>query len=121
MINPKIFEILNSSNAVKAVLGSPVRVYPWGRAPQKPRKPYATYEMYNAVPENYLGDIPDIDNKATQLQVFSETTEALDSCFISIRDVIEPVAHITSFQTISRDDETDLYSFIMDIDFWEER
>lgn len=121
MINPVLFDTLNNSNAVKAVLGVPLRVYPWGRAPQNVRKPYATYDVYNAVPENYLGNRPDIDNKGTQLQIFSDDTGKLDACFIAVRDAIEPVAHITSFQTIARDDDTDLYSIILDIDFWESR
>lgn len=122
MINSKVFEILNSSNAVKALLGSNhLRVYPWGRAPQNPRKPYVVYNMYNAVPENYINNRPDIDNKGTQINIYSDDTAKLESCYIAVRDALEGVAHMTSFQTVDRDEDTDLYSVIMDFDFWENR
>lgn len=121
-MNPPIFEILNRSVQVRLQLGSnPLRVYPWDRAPQNPVYPYACYNMYNAVPENYLGKVPDIDNKGTQLIIYSKNTSKLELCYRAVRDAIEPEAHMTNFQTIDKDDDTDDYAVIMDFDFWEDR
>lgn len=120
-MNPQIYTLLNASNAVKLLLGSPVRIYPWGRAPENPKKPYGVYGVYNANPENYLDKVPDIDNKGTQLNIYADTAEKLDSCFTAVRNVLEPHAHMTSFSTVDLDEETNLYSCRMEFDFWEDR
>ncbi len=121
-MTPSLFQILNANNAVKALLGSnPLRVYPWGRAPQNVAKPYAVYGVYNANPENYLGNVPDIDNKGTQIDIYSETSANLQSCFTAVRDALETSAHMVNFSTPAQDAETDLYSVRMEFDFWDER
>lgn len=121
-MNPDLFTILNASVPVKLVLGAnPLRMYPWGRAPQNPRKPYGVYAVYNATPENYLGQVPDIDNKGTQVNIYADTAQSLDACFTAVRDALEPHAHMTSFATPDLDADTDLYSCRMEFDFWDER
>lgn len=121
-MNPELFQILNASVQVRLLLGSnPLRVYPWGRAPQNVRKPYAVYTVYNAIPENYLDSVPDIDNKGTQIDIYADNAESLNNCFMAIRDAIEPTAHMLSYSTPNQDAETDLYTGRMEFDFWEDR
>lgn len=121
-MNPDLFPLLNASNAVKALLGStPLRVFPWSRAPQNVKKPYAVYAVYNGNPENYLDRAPDIDNKGTQLNIYADSAKSLEDCFIAVRDVLEQHAHMTSFSTPALDADTDLYSCTMEFDFWDER
>lgn len=121
-MNPQLFPILDSNSSVKSLLGSsPLRVFPWGRAPQDVKKPYGVYAVYNAIPENYLGEVPDIDNKGTQINLYADTSQSLQDCFIAVRNAIEPYAHMTSFATPDLDADTDLYSCRMEFDFWDER
>jgi len=121
-MNPDIFPILNASTAVRLQLGSnPLRFYPWDRAPQNVKKPYAVYTVYNAVPENYLGNLPDIDNKGTQINIYAETAEKLNLCFLAVRDALEPYGHMLNYSTPALDADTDLYSCRMEFDFWENR
>lgn len=121
-MNPALFTILNNTIPVNVLLGkNPLRVYPWNRAPQKPIKPYAVYGVYNGISENYLGNVPDIDNKGTQLTIFADTADSAQACYIAIRDALEPHAHMTSFNTPDLDEDTDLYSCRMEFDFWEGR
>jgi hypothetical protein len=121
-MNPDLFPLLFASTPVKALLGaSPLRVFPWNRAPQNVEKPYAVYAVYNGNPENYMSNTPDIDNKGTQLNIYGNTSKSVEDCFIAIRNVIEPVAHMTSFSTPALDADTDLYSVTMEFDFWDER
>lgn len=121
-MNPTLFSILNNSAAVKAVLGSnPLRFFPWGRATQDTQKPYAVYSVYNGNPENYLGNIPDIDNKGTQINIYGDTSASVQAAYMAIRDTLEPIAHMTSFTTPDLDAQTDLYSCRMEFDFWDER
>lgn len=121
-MNPQLFTILNADTAVKALLGSnPLRVYPWNRAPQNPVKPYAVYGVYNGNPENYLGQVPDVDNKGTQVDIYASSAANCEACFLAIRDAVEPQAHMTSFSTPARDAATDLYIGRLEFDFWEAR
>lgn len=121
-MNPSIFSILNASSPVKLILGAnPLRVYPWGRAPEKPILPYAVYTVYNANPENYLDKVPDIDNKGTQIDIYAQSGQTLESAFVSVRDALEPYAHMISFATPVQDADTNFYSCRMEFDFWDAR
>lgn len=121
-MNPNLFPILYNSSQVRLLLGSsPLRVFPWSRAPQNPKKPYATYGVYNANPENYLDRVPDIDNIGVQVNIYAATAQSCEDCYIAIRDALEPSAHMLSFSTPDLDPNTDLYVGRMEFDFWEER
>lgn len=121
-MNPDIFPVLNASTAVRLLFGSnPLRFYPYGRAPANVRKPYGVYAVYNANPENYLGQVPDIDNKGTQINLYADTEESLEDCYIAVRNALEPLGYMTSFSNPDLDADTDLFSCIMEFDFWDER
>lgn len=121
-MNPSLFPLLKDSALVKSLLGSnPLRVYPWGRAPQNVPTPYATYTVYNGNPENYVSNNPDIDNKGTQLNIYGETGDDVEKCFIAIRNVLQNHAHMTNFSTPALDADTNYYSCTMEFDFWDER
>lgn len=120
--NPSLFQILNSSSAVKAILGSsPLRVFPYGEAKQNTAKPYAVYTVYNGTPENYLTNAPDIDNHGTQIDIFAETGAVCEQAFRAIRDAVEPYAHMTNFSAPQRDFDTQLVTCRLEFDFWEQR
>lgn len=121
-MNPDIFNVLKNSNRIKQLFGvNPLRIYPWGRAPSNSVRPYAVYSVYNAVPENYLDKVPDIDNKGTQINIYANTAQSLEDSYKAIRDILEPFGHMTNFSTPALDDNTDLFSGVMEFDFWDER
>lgn len=121
-MTPSVFPLLKLSSVVTALLGDPIlRVFPWGGAPEDVLRPYATYSVYNGVPENYMGQTPDIDNLGTQIDVWAETSSSCQDCAIVIRDALEPHAHLLSFSGNERDEETGLYRFRMDFDFFKGR
>lgn len=121
-MNPPLFITLSNTPAVTALLGvSPLRVYPWGEAPQNSPRPYATYGVYNGLSENYLDRVPDIDNLGTQIDIWAETGVSCNACFVAIRDAIEPIAHVTGFQAAIKDEETQLYHSRLEVDFWTPR
>lgn len=122
MLYPTLFTILNASPQVKLLLGNnPLRVYPSNRAAQNSPKPYAVYSVYNGLPENYLGDAPDIDNKGTQITIFADTADSLEKCYKIVQKTLEPHAYMTNFATDDVDTETDLFSVRMEFDFWDAR
>lgn len=121
-MNPEIFQIFNSDNNVKLLLGSnPLRVYPFGKAPKDARKPYAVYNLYNGVSQNYLDKVPDIDNKGVQIDIYGDDAGIVDKCAVALRNSLESHAHMTSFSSILQDADTDYYGFRLEFDFWESR
>lgn len=122
MMNPRIFPILRANNPLKAVLGdNPFRVYPWGESTQDVVKPYVTYSVFSGVPENYVTNVPDIDNMGTQIDVWSENSTQCESIATMIRNILQTYGHMTSFEASDRDPETKLWRCRMDFDFWESR
>lgn len=98
-----------------------LRVFPYGRAPEKVAKPYAVYSVINGRPENYLDTTPNIDSKLTQISIYAETDSSLTLCYNAVRDVLEPYAHMVSFSTPDIDADTNLSSCRIDFEFWDER
>lgn len=91
-----IFATCAADTAVKAVLGSaPVRLYPFGTAPQGVTLPYAVWQTIGGTPENYIGDLPDLDSYSLQVDVYATTETDARNAAKALRDAIEPHAHIT--------------------------
>lgn len=121
-MNPTLFTLLKDDPTIQALFGTdPVRIFPWGRAPQKAQLPYAVYSVYNATTQNYTDRVPDIDAKGTQINIYAANANVLQSCFEAVRDVLEPHGHMTSYATPDLDADTDLYSCRMEFDFWDDR
>jgi hypothetical protein len=119
---PPIFTTCSASPVVTAVLGSsPTRIYPFGEAPQNVAKPYAVWQTLSGSPENYLGRLPDIDLYIMQIDVYAATVTLAREAAEAIRDAVEPVAHVTSWNGEFRDSETNNYRVSFTVDWWVER
>ena len=116
---PPLFPLISAS--VTSLGSNPVRFYPHGQATQSTPKPYATWQIVAGTPENYLGQLPDIDAVLIQIDVWAETVTAASNAADDIRDALEPVMHMTSFGNTEKDFTTNLYRSRMDFSFWVER
>lgn len=115
---PPIFATCAAAPGVTALLGaSPTRLYPFGEAPHGVACPYAVWQTVGGVPENYLGDRPDIDSFSLQVDVYAETGASARAVAVALRDAIEPNAHITRWGGESRDPETGRYRVSFDVDW----
>lgn len=124
-IVPRIFQIIKNNSACTNLLGtSPVRFYPAGVANKQAPTPYATYNVVVGSPQNYLDKPADMDQKATQIDIFGKDFNECDVTYAAIRAALEPVAnqiYINSFATPDRDSETGLYHARLEVDAWESR
>lgn len=120
--NPNIFQIISADSGVTILLGSsPTRFYPFARAPKLAPMPYAVYQVYSGIPQNYMDRVPDIDNHGTQIDIYAKTADSAEDVFRAVRDALEPHFHMTSFTTPERDGETDEYHVRMEFDVWQAR
>jgi hypothetical protein len=121
-VNPPFFPAVNVA-AVQAVLGSnPLRVYPFGEAPQGEPRPYAVWQTIAGTPEAYLGDVPDNDAWLVQVDVYAESESpetgirAVTEAARVLREALETVAYITSLRPFPREG-TRLYRYSFDVSF----
>ena len=121
---PRIFEIITATPAVTALLGvSPTRFYP-SRSPKNAPKPYAVYNVFNAIPQNYLAGPADIDQKGTQIDIYAATAQSCSDVMEAIRAALEPddnKIRVISFSILEQDAETDAYHARLEVDVWETR
>jgi hypothetical protein len=115
---PPLFSIVAADGTVQSVFGSnPVRVLPFGSADEKTPLPYAVWQTVGGSPENYLGDIPDIDSFLVQVDVYSKSISASRSGAEALRDALEPHAHVVSGSRESKDQITGNFRYSFDINF----
>jgi len=115
---PPVFSVLAAAPAVTALIGSsPVRLYPFGEADNTTTRPYVVWQTIFGSPENYLGNTPDIDGFGTQMDVYAKTAEDAREVAETLRDVIEPVAHITAYNGEFRDPITRDYRYSFNVDW----
>lgn len=115
---PPIFQVALADPAVTALLGtSPLRLYLFGLAPDKPQRPYCVWQVINGSPENYLSGRPDSEAYGLQIDVYANTADEARKVGHAIEYAVELVAHVTGYNGESRDTETGLYRYGFDIDW----
>ncbi|MDI2594110.1 DUF3168 domain-containing protein [Pseudomonas sp. 681] len=103
---------------VVALLGSPIRLYPFGDAPDKVAKPYAVWQTIGGDPENYLAGRPDIDGFTLQVDVYADTGSSARAVAEAVRDAIELKAYIIRWGGDSRDPATKNYRYSFDVSWF---
>ena len=114
---PPIFQICAANSAVTALIGSsPVRLFPFGEAPQGVTKPYVAWQIVGGSPENFLNQAPDADTFSIQIDVYGDTEASARSVATAIRNAIQNRSHIVSWIGDGRDPDTKNYriGFIAD-------
>lgn len=117
-MTPPIFSAVAASAAVTALIGgNPVRFYPFGQAPQSVSLPYAVWQPIGGAPENFLGDLPDLDRYSLQIDVYAATGAAAQAVAKAVRDAIEPHAYITAWRNHGIDPATQKHRYSFDVDW----
>lgn len=118
---PPIYDIARNDTGVTALLGIDTRIYPWGEAPQGVEKPYAVWFTTSGTPENTLSCPPDMDLVGVQIDVYSDVAAQTVLAANALRTAIESQAILTAFRNWPREEDTRLYRFQLDVDFFVER
>ncbi len=120
---PPVFQTLKASAAVKAIVGTnPPRIYRHGAAPQDTEKPYITWTLAGATPENLLSGLPPIDAMIVQVDCWHTTDAGIELLAAAARDAIEPFAHLTGIPINQRElGGTKLFRISLQFDWWHHR
>lgn len=115
---PPIFQVAGSDLAVTALLGdSPVRLYLFGLAPDKPAGTYAVWQVVRGSPDNYLAGRPDVEAYGLQIDVYSASAAQARAAGHAIEYAVELSARVTRYNGESRETETELYRYSFDVDW----
>lgn len=120
---PPIFATVNVP-AVQALLktgNGPLRFYMFGMAPQDVAYPYAVWQMVSGSPENYLNQVPDIDSFTPQVDVYASPSQGPSvarQVAESLRNAIEPHAHVTSWRGERQEPDTKNWRVGFDVDWF---
>ncbi|WP_433766642.1 DUF3168 domain-containing protein [Pseudomonas putida] len=113
-----IFAVCSADAAVRALLGvSPLRLFPFGEAPEGVAKPYAVWQLITGSPENYLAGRPDMDGYTLQVDVYGATGASARAVTEAIVHAIELKANVVSWGGESKDTATNLYRSSFDVDW----
>lgn len=113
MMVPLIQSLLESDATVRQVLGDPVRLF-LGSAPQNTPLPYATWEVVNGSPTAMLSDPPPADGWRVRMTVWGEVLTQANGAAVAIRDAIERVGSIESYNPTPDSDGTDAIGISFD-------
>jgi len=113
MMVPLIQSLLQEAETVRLLLGDPVRLWP-GNAPQDTPLPYATWGVVNGSPTAMLSEPPPADGWRVRLTVWGEDLIQANDVAVAIRDVIERVGSIESYNPTPDSDGTDAFGISFD-------
>ncbi len=114
MMVPLIQSLLENDAAVRQVLGDSVRLY-LGSAPQNTPLPYATWEVVNGSPTAMLSEPPPADGWRVRMTVWGEVLSEANGVAVAIRDVVERVGSIESYNPTPDSDGTDSVGISFDV------
>ncbi|PSM14528.1 tail completion protein gp17 [Stenotrophomonas maltophilia] len=114
MMVPLIQSLLQGDAAVRQVLGDPIRLWP-GSAPQETALPYAIWEVVGGSPTAMLSEPPPADGWRVRLTVWGENLSQANGVAVAIRDVVERVGSIESYNPTPDSDDTDAMGISFDV------
>lgn len=120
---PPAFSIAAANAGVTSVLGSsPVRFWPFGKAPQNEIRPYAVHQLIYGNPDNSLSCVPSIDLYGVQVDAYAKTVTDARNVASALRDAFEETYnHVVSWNGEDWEAATGLYRVSFTVEFWTER
>lgn len=119
LLDQLIGAALKGDTTVASYLGTaPLRVYPFGDAPDALTYPLATWQTVTGTPENNLSETPPIDRIGVQIDVYAATAGECWEISAAIRDVLETIGHMTYFGNTERAPDVRKYRQTLSFDFW---
>jgi hypothetical protein len=84
-------------------------------------KPYLVWQLITGFPDNTLACAPTYDNHSIQIDIYADNAPSAQQVKNAVRDVVEAITYITSWDGEGRDTETDNYRITFSADWFVER
>lgn len=119
MMTPPLYAWLSADASVAALVGT--RIYAAGRAPQGVAGDYITWQLVYGEPEVYVDERPDVDAHRVQIDCWSADEKRVIDLAIAVQTALELHGNKLSDNDDSQDQETQLYRWSFDWQFWTAR
>lgn len=122
-MQPPVFSLLTTGapgTAVKAIVGTSPPMIWEDVVPQEfaLRRPYIVWSIIGGTPENYLDQVPTMDSGRVRIGVWSLSPTERRTLMAAVRTAIEPSAHMVGIPVGTYEEDTKLYGYWMDFQFW---
>lgn len=114
MMVPLIQVILQESQAVRAQLGDPIRLWP-KRAPQDAAYPYAVWEVVGGSPTQMVSEPPPADGWRVRMTVWGKNATQANDAAVSIREEVERRGSLEGYNPTPDDDDTGSFGISFDV------
>lgn len=116
---PPVYQTLMASVALVAIVGP--RVY-MDNAPQTGSAPspapYVIWSGMGGRTNNYLGDLPGIDNPIIMFQIYANNASQREAIYQAMIAALDPVANMLSQPITGWDFETKLFVSTFEYSYW---
>ncbi len=117
MIITPLVALCRANADVLAIFSTnPMRIYPFGLAPENVAKPYAVFQTIGGSAAMYLGNRPDFDYSSLQIDVYANTLAESIAGATAIRNAIENDCYVTRYDEDGKDPATGLKRCGFDVD-----
>lgn len=113
MMVPLVQSLLQGAEAVRQLLGDPVRLW-LGKSPRDTLLPYATWEVVGGIPTMTLSETPPADGWRVRITVWGDSLSQANAVAVAIRAEIELVGSIESYNPTPDSDDTDAMGISFD-------
>ena len=113
MMVPLIQSLLQDAEAVRQLLGDPVRLWP-GNAPQDTPLPYTTWDVVGGSPAASMSEPPPADGWRVRITVWGDSLSQANAVAVAIRAEVERVGSIESYNPTPASDDTDAMGISFD-------
>jgi len=110
---PLVQSLLQGAEAVRQLLGDPVRLWP-GTAPQDTPLPYATWDVVGGSPAASISEPPPADGWRVRITVWGDSLSEANAVAVAIRAEVERVGIIESYNPTPDSDDTDAMGISFD-------
>lgn len=120
MIIP-VYDWLRESSTIRSLLGEPSRIYRT-LSPQDEVYPLIIWQVVAGTVENYLGQVPGMDNAIIQFDVYGRDEEEVEMLAFAVSRTLEAKGHQRGVPRDTYEGQpTKLYRVSIDFSFWENR
>lgn len=116
---PPIYQTLTAAAPVTSIVGT--RIYGSGNVPEGEPRPYVTWLIASAAPENNLSDTPEFDDQRVQIDCWSKDETQCRQLATAVRNAIEAQVNITFGPWNDYEAETRLFRWSMDCTWFLDR
>ena len=118
-MHPPVWDIASLDADVQSYLGAdPVRLFPFGAAPDRITLPYAVWQTISGLPEDYITNAPDLDLFVVQIDVYANSPTEARAVGKALRDALEAgKASVSAYRGETKELKTERFRCSFDMSF----